>query len=211
MKKLLLISLLSIMTISLFATLDIDIQFDTDVVGDAENGTYTSEFFHITNTGDTAEYTIDIEYTGGADSWFMTWCHEGLDDYGILEGCHHHSQPWSLDFPAGAVMGVDFQVNGMGAEDGMLEIEYIITGGDLTEPIILPFTYRTTDFVSNSNDVEVPTMQFVTNYPNPFNPETTISLNLTKAGNLDINIFNMKGQIVNSLFSGRGTSGSNNF
>ncbi len=37
------------------------------------------------------------------------------------------------------------------------------------------------------------------NYPNPFNPETTIVFNIKKAGQVKIDIFNIKGQMITSL------------
>ena len=37
------------------------------------------------------------------------------------------------------------------------------------------------------------------NYPNPFNPETTISYSLREAGNVSIDIYNTKGQLVKHL------------
>ncbi len=37
------------------------------------------------------------------------------------------------------------------------------------------------------------------NYPNPFNPITTISFSLVEAGNVSINIYNMRGQLVKTL------------
>ena len=35
--------------------------------------------------------------------------------------------------------------------------------------------------------------------PNPFNPTTTISFDLAKAGKVKLNIYNIKGQLVRSL------------
>ncbi|MEA2096041.1 MAG: T9SS type A sorting domain-containing protein, partial [Candidatus Cloacimonadota bacterium] len=37
------------------------------------------------------------------------------------------------------------------------------------------------------------------NYPNPFNPTTTISFSIEEAGHVSINIYNMKGQLVKTL------------
>jgi len=42
------------------------------------------------------------------------------------------------------------------------------------------------------------------NHPNPFNPETTISFSLKQnSKTLELNIYNLKGQLVKSLFSGK--------
>ncbi|MBN1560361.1 T9SS type A sorting domain-containing protein [candidate division KSB1 bacterium] len=40
------------------------------------------------------------------------------------------------------------------------------------------------------------------NYPNPFNPITTIPFQLPKSSNIQISIFNLKGQFVTTLFKG---------
>ncbi|MDP8321410.1 MAG: T9SS type A sorting domain-containing protein [Candidatus Stygibacter australis] len=39
----------------------------------------------------------------------------------------------------------------------------------------------------------------LTNYPNPFNPETTIQFELAQPGRADISIYNLKGQLVRKL------------
>lgn len=39
------------------------------------------------------------------------------------------------------------------------------------------------------------------NFPNPFNPTTTIRFNLSKAAPVDLTIYNLKGQVVKSLLS----------
>jgi len=39
------------------------------------------------------------------------------------------------------------------------------------------------------------------NFPNPFNPETTIRFATKNAGNVRINIYNLKGQLVRSLLN----------
>lgn len=66
------------------------------------------------------------------------------------------------------------------------------------------------DFVSvdnENNDVSVISNQLLQNYPNPFNPETNISFNVRENGNVNIDIYNLKGQKVKSLVNDRYTSG----
>jgi len=48
------------------------------------------------------------------------------------------------------------------------------------------------------------------NYPNPFNPETTISYDITKKGNVTVDIYNLKGQKVKSLLSEKQEAGMHN-
>jgi len=46
------------------------------------------------------------------------------------------------------------------------------------------------------------------NYPNPFNPSTNISFALPKAGKVEVSVFNVLGQEVNSLVSEERTAGT---
>ena len=47
----------------------------------------------------------------------------------------------------------------------------------------------------------------LSNYPNPFNPNTTIAFTLAKAGKVSLSIYNMKGQLVKTLQQGNLESG----
>jgi hypothetical protein len=48
----------------------------------------------------------------------------------------------------------------------------------------------------------------ISNYPNPFNPSTTINYNIPKDGDVKLNIYNLKGQLVKTLVSESKKSGS---
>jgi hypothetical protein len=48
------------------------------------------------------------------------------------------------------------------------------------------------------------------NYPNPFNPTTTISFDLPKAATVNLDIFNLRGQKVRSLVNTELPSGTHN-
>ncbi len=51
--------------------------------------------------------------------------------------------------------------------------------------------------------VPVPTKLDISNYPNPFNPSTTISFAVPKQGNVKLSIYNIKGQKVRELLNER--------
>ncbi len=51
----------------------------------------------------------------------------------------------------------------------------------------------------------------LTNYPNPFNPETTISFNNPSSGHVKLTIFNIKGQILATIINSKLAKGQHNF
>ena len=56
------------------------------------------------------------------------------------------------------------------------------------------------DTASANDDESTPALVLeASNYPNPFNPETTISFSLPVSGATSLKIFNLKGQLVRNL------------
>ena len=88
--------------------------------------------------------------------------------------------------------------NSMNSDDGtawnavggnvmfMVDID---AGEDGGEPCVL----------SNADDI-IPSIFEVSNaYPNPFNPSTTIDINIPEAGLLNVGVYNLKGQLMSTL------------
>jgi len=59
----------------------------------------------------------------------------------------------------------------------------------------------------NENAIEIPTITQISNYPNPFNPSTTIKLYLAESGQIELVIYNIKGQKVKTLMDAYSTKG----
>ena len=57
-------------------------------------------------------------------------------------------------------------------------------------------------------DKVVPVLSLEQNYPNPFNPTTTIRYSLDEPGMMSLDIYNIKGQLVKSLYHGNAEAGS---
>jgi len=55
--------------------------------------------------------------------------------------------------------------------------------------------------ISETDVVQKPSNLTAKNYPNPFNPETTIEFYMPYKGKVSIDIFNIKGQLLNTIFS----------
>jgi len=71
-------------------------------------------------------------------------------------------------------------------------------------------TFRTTPPTGLSNTPSSLINDFVLNqnYPNPFNPTTRIEYSISKATDLEINVYNLLGQKIQVLFSGKQQAGN---
>lgn len=71
--------------------------------------------------------------------------------------------------------------------------------------------FESPGYTGNVDNVSLPIKPFIlSNYPNPFNHNTTISYSLPKDGDVTVNIFNIKGQLVKKLVSESKKSGAYN-
>lgn len=82
-------------------------------------------------------------------------------------------------------------------DDGTYTALMTIAGSDGSE-VEVPITLNV--YTVDAEDTIVPAIsEIVKNYPNPFNPETTIDFSLKEETNVKVEIFNIKGQKVTTL------------
>jgi flagellar hook assembly protein FlgD len=60
---------------------------------------------------------------------------------------------------------------------------------------------------NDENTIPVVKTELKGNYPNPFNPETTIRFSVKEAGPVSVEIYNLKGQLVKRLVNEEKTAG----
>ena len=106
--------------------------------------------------------------------------------------------------------------------DNAMVADYRTSGNHTTVVIVVPddeelFTYsgefEIVDImvVNGSNEIDVITpavFALADAYPNPFNPSTSISLDISDAGNVNVTVYNLMGQIVTTLMEGYMNAGT---
>ncbi len=90
-----------------------------------------------------------------------------------------------------------FAPSAAGSFDGSL----IINTDDSANPSIVITLSGTANPVANDDPILPAVTALKGNYPNPFNPRTTISYSVKEQGPVSIGIFNLKGQLVKTLVS----------
>ncbi|MFC1887941.1 FlgD immunoglobulin-like domain containing protein [Candidatus Cloacimonadota bacterium] len=203
--KMAVLILFIVLSLSLFADLEIDIPFSPNIVADdysqVGDFTYESDWITMTNNGTTTQtYTMMYNYDTASlpAGWTMSVCNPIT--------CYMPFFPVPIELGPGQTeeLSVHIQVFSTGG----FSFDMTFAGGDVTEPTVVNFTFNTADNVSSEENIVI-IDESVRNYPNPFNPVTNISFSLLEASQVDLNIYNLKGELVRSLLSDVIPSGDN--
>jgi hypothetical protein len=84
------------------------------------------------------------------------------------------------------------------------------TNGDFTIENVIVSNFEGTNMLSSSINL-MKEYSISTAYPNPFNPTTQMSLTLNSAADVSVKVFNMNGQLMDVIASGKMSSGSYSF
>ncbi|MCF7919079.1 MAG: T9SS type A sorting domain-containing protein [Candidatus Cloacimonetes bacterium] len=78
----------------------------------------------------------------------------------------------------------------------------------ISEVISIEFVYE--NVAGDDNDI-CTKVALLGNHPNPFNPSTSINFQLAQPGDISLNIYNCRGQLVKTLYSGYAAAGTHHF
>ncbi len=69
------------------------------------------------------------------------------------------------------------------------------------------YEFQGDPYETDENEIVIPEITEISNYPNPFNPSTTIKLDLAESGKINFSIYNIKGQKVKTLLDAYSSEG----
>jgi len=86
------------------------------------------------------------------------------------------------------------------ASDGLYEVSLVITTdmGIESDPYTAEIQIGALDISDISNPSE---FKILKNYPNPFNPTTTVDYHLNESGNVKMNVYDINGRIVDEILN----------
>jgi hypothetical protein len=151
-----------------------------------------------------------------AGRWFSTNIYDAVNDRAIIFGGGFGggsvtNEVWAFDLAQNSWQQLSPSGTPPAAREGAVaiyirsEARMVIFGGlgnvyfnDVWSLNLSP----TTGAESNSENELPKTFRLLGNYPNPFNPETTIVFEMPATGDISLRIYNLRGQQIKNLFEG---------
>lgn len=166
----------------------------------AANISYQSSPLWFFNLGAADSYTVRIEIDYSPDDWYFNFCDEDGN-------CYPGSV--ALPFSLGAGDKASYHLNLWIGSPGIAYFRFVVNSANLGEYSI-PFRYKV-EGVANNDETQSPVaMQINSLHPNPVSVRATFNVSSPKSGGLaNIEIFNLKGQKVQTVQADQLTAGQN--
>jgi hypothetical protein len=126
--------------------------------------------------------------------------------FAVYQGNSAPSNTINIVVPAGSFLGISVNFNP--TQEILYESDLLITTDDPDNPVTTVSLTGSGQIVANDDPVLPVITELKGNYPNPFNPRTTISYSLKESTPVRIDIFNLKGQLVKTLENDTKAAGS---
>jgi len=169
--------------------------------------------YEITSNSGTLVYgdntvTVELRNTGRGHVSYPVVNVLSEDD-SIIIGEYNQTNYYWLEAETGSlefIFEFEFLDNNYDIEELQFEINFSSLHTDMLH--ILNFSLPTQQVTPNSEDILLVNNLSMSNYPNPFNPETTISFYLPEDSEVSLDIFNIKGQLVKRIANNIFTKGN---
>lgn len=144
-----------------------------------------------------ANYELEYTNTLGDDTYYVEYWKSGsvFHENNLFLENHEYSDFFAV--PEGINTG----------DTGKI-LAYLYNESDQTEVLSFLYPLYINESQNGNNHNILPALiSLYNNYPNPFNPQTTIKFELNQSQNVKLSIFNLKGQKVKSLVDSYQTAG----
>jgi len=201
---------------------DIDNDSDPDLIIGAFSGAF--KFYRNTGNNSNYQFTFEPQYFGILDvgsistPFILDYNLDGIYDLfsGNGEGEFYFFQNNGTNLvPVWSEITNDFLSVNFGGDSKPL---FVDLDGDTDLDILLGnvkgglYLYNNTKISNVKEEKITPVSNFeISSYPNPFNPETQIRLELQVGQNIKIDVYNLLGENVKNLFSGYIPAGVKSF
>ncbi len=158
------------------------------------------------NVSANVSVTISENFTGVMDIGYMIFG----DGYGnephVVADTLQLTYPLSwiaLDIQDGSLNSnetdpVAISIDASGLEEGIHQCDVVISSVDIYADVHIPVLLNVV-YTDAPQDVIPQITELIGCYPNPFNPETTISYQLSTPGHVNLEIYNIRGQLVKTV------------
>ena len=169
---------------------------DFNDVGEYE---YLTDWMSIVNVGsEVADIEFNYFWEGLPTGWTCSVCDE--------ESCYMPHFPTAITLDPGAERLIHLEIGVHSAAS--FQVFFEITENEVTTTYTFNFYSDGTDNCNDSNELAFAS---VFAYPNPFNPQTSISFNIVNDDNVKISVFNLKGRYIETIADESFQAGTHSF